>query len=131
MGKRLLLSISSTLLRARLRQSIVAALGVAISIAMYIALSGFMNGLNGLLDGLILNRTPHIRIYNEIRASDQQPLERLIERSGGGDVSHPFINRIKPKGDQIAVRNAMAVINALRSDPRVDGIPSAKGTLSQ
>jgi len=122
MGQRLLLSISSTLLRARLRQSIVAAVGVAISIAMYIALSGFMNGLNGLLDGLILNRTPHIRIYNEIRASEQQPLEQWIERSGGIDIAHPFINRIKPKGDQTAVRNAMAIINALRNDPRVAGI---------
>jgi lipoprotein-releasing system permease protein len=119
---RLLLSISATLLRARLRQSIVAAVGVAISIGMYIALSGFMNGLNGLLDGLILNRTAHIRIYNEIRPADKQPLEHLLERAAGADLAHPFIDRIKPKGDQTVVRNALGIIDALRQDPRVDGI---------
>jgi len=124
MGDRLLLSISATLLRARMRQSVVAAVGVAMSIGMYIALSGFMNGLNGLLDGLILNRTPHIRIYNEIRPADQQPLELLplLQRTAGDDIAHPFINRIKPKSDQLAVRNALGIIDALRKDPRVDGI---------
>ncbi|WKZ65854.1 MAG: ABC transporter permease [Flavobacteriales bacterium] len=124
MADRLLLSISATLLRARLRQSVVAAVGVAISIGMYIALSGFMNGLNGLLDGLILNRTAHIRIYNEIRPAERQPLEikQLLERATGRDLTHPFISRIKPKGEPAAVRNALAIIDALRKDPRVDGI---------
>ena len=46
MGSRLLLGISATLLRARLRQSIVAAVGVTFSIAMYIALSGFMKRID-------------------------------------------------------------------------------------
>jgi lipoprotein-releasing system permease protein len=32
---------------------------------MFIALVSFMNGLNELLDGLMLNRTPHVRLYNE------------------------------------------------------------------
>ncbi|MBL7982775.1 MAG: ABC transporter permease [Flavobacteriales bacterium] len=124
MAFRLLLGISSTLLRARLRQSIVAAVGVTFSIAMYIALSGFMNGLNSLLDGLILNRTPHIRLYNEIRPADQQPLERAFElhsAAGNGTVHH-FINRVKPKGEEARVRNALGIMDALRKDPRVLGI---------
>ena len=63
---RLLATIAITLLRAKLRQSIVAAVGVMFSIAMFVTLLGFMNGLNQLLDGLILNRTPHIRLYNAV-----------------------------------------------------------------
>ncbi|MCB0816958.1 MAG: ABC transporter permease, partial [Flavobacteriales bacterium] len=69
MGVRLLFGISTTLLLARLRQTIVAAVGVTFSITMFVALLGFMNGLNDLLDGLILNRTPHVRLYNEIQPS--------------------------------------------------------------
>jgi lipoprotein-releasing system permease protein len=42
---------------ARLKQTIVAAVGVTFSIAMFIALVSFMNGLNEMLDGLMLNRT--------------------------------------------------------------------------
>ncbi|MCW5898031.1 MAG: ABC transporter permease [Flavobacteriales bacterium] len=117
MRHRLLLGISSTLLLARLRQSIVAAVGVTFSIAMYIALSGFMNGLNGLLDGLVLNRTPDVRLYNEVRASEQQPLELY---SGGAE--HNFISRIKPKAEQARIRNAMGIMDALRQDERVRGI---------
>lgn len=117
MRHRLLLGISSTLLLARLRQSIVAAVGVTFSIAMYIALSGFMNGLNSLLDGLVLNRTPDVRLYNEVRASEQQPLELY---SGG--VEHHFIGRIKPKAEQARIRNAMGIMDALRQDERVRGI---------
>lgn len=117
MFSRLLLSISSTLLRARLRQSIVAGVGVTFSIAMYIALSGFMNGLNVLLDRMVLDRTPDVRLYNEIQAADRQPLE-----FGKESAEHAFISRIKPKAEQAQIRNAMAVMEALRHDERVRGI---------
>jgi lipoprotein-releasing system permease protein len=55
---KLILNIAFHLLRARLKQTIVA-VGVTFSIAMFIALVSFMNGLNEMLDGLMLNRTPH------------------------------------------------------------------------
>ncbi len=33
-----------------------------------------MTGLNTMLDNLVLNQTPHIHLYNEIRPSDDQPI---------------------------------------------------------
>jgi ABC-type lipoprotein release transport system permease subunit len=50
---KLILNIAFHLLRARLKQTIVA-VGVTFSIAMFIALVSFMNGLNEMLDGLML-----------------------------------------------------------------------------
>ena len=44
---------------ARWQQTLVAAIGVTFSITMFITLLGFMNGLNEMLDGLIINRTAH------------------------------------------------------------------------
>lgn len=118
MNMKLILSISVTLLTARLKQSIVAAVGVTISIAMYISLSGFMNGLNGLLDGLILNRAPHIRLYNEIKPSEQQPLDHVYE----GTNTHAFVSHVKPREGLARIRNSAAIMAALESDPRVVGV---------
>ena len=74
MNFKLILNIALHLLQARLKQTIVAAVGVTFGIAMFITLIGFMNGMNDLLDGLMLNRTPHVRLYNEIKPSENQPI---------------------------------------------------------
>jgi lipoprotein-releasing system permease protein len=113
---RLLLQIALGMLRAKLRQSLVAAGGVMFSIAMLVALLGFMNGLNKMLDGLILNRTPHIRLYNELRPSPVQPVQLAWADSVG---AHHFIHSIKPKDDLPRLRNATAMMQALDDDPRV------------
>jgi lipoprotein-releasing system permease protein len=68
--------IAKALLLARSKQTLVAAIGVAFSVAFFISLLGFMEGLNTLLDGLVLNRTPHIRLFNEIKPAALQPLDR-------------------------------------------------------
>jgi lipoprotein-releasing system permease protein len=64
MNSTLLLNIAKALMLARWRQTLVAAIGVTFGITMFVALLSFMTGLNKMLDGLILNRTPHIRLYN-------------------------------------------------------------------
>jgi lipoprotein-releasing system permease protein len=110
----LLLSIAVTLLRAKLRQSIVAAVGVMFSITMFVALLGFMEGLNQLLDNLILNRTPHVRLYNELQVTAQQP----IELAGDSGAYH-FIRSVKPKNDLPRLRNAEVIMDILARDPRV------------
>ncbi len=112
---KLLLTIALTLLRAKLRQSIVAAVGVMFSITMFVALLGFMNGLNDLLDGLILNRTPHVRLYNELQASPMQPMQV----ADGDTTKHHFVRSVKPKDDLPRLRNAEAIMQAMEHDPRV------------
>ena len=111
---RLLLSISITLLRAKMRQSIVAAVGVMFSITMFVTLLGFSTRLNDMLDGLILNRTPHIRLYNELKATPTQPIERTTD-----GTTHHFVRNVKPKNELPRLRNAEAVMDALVKDPRV------------
>ncbi|MBZ0204875.1 MAG: ABC transporter permease [Flavobacteriales bacterium] len=117
----LLVTIALTLLRAKMRQSVVAAVGVMFSIAMFVTLLGFMNGLNQLLDGLTLNRTPHIRLYNELHASPEQPVQLAHDDSSRSDGAaiHHFIRSIKPKDDLPRLRNATAIMSAMEKDPRV------------
>lgn len=115
MNFKLIFNIAIHLLKARLKQTIVAAVGVTFGIAMFIALVSFMNGLNDLLDGLMLNRTAHVRLYNEIKPTLKQPIE-LSEKFKN---STNFISSIKPKDRGKAIYNSQAIINYLKQDNRI------------
>lgn len=115
MNFKLIFNIAIHLLKARLKQTIVAAVGVTFGIAMFIALVSFMNGLNDLLDGLMLNRTAHVRLYNEIKPTLKQPIE-LSEKYKNNTN---FISSIKPKDRGKAIYNSQAIINYLKQDNRI------------
>ena len=115
MNYKLITNIAIHLLRARLKQTVVAAVGVTFSIAMFITLVSFMNGLNDLLDGLMLNRTPHVLLYNEIKPSENQPV--LVDDKYKQTTN--FIRSIKPKDRGKSIYNNKAIISYLKKDPRV------------
>lgn len=115
MNFKLILNIALHLLRARLKQTVVAAIGVTFSIAMFIALVGFMNGLNDMLDGLMLNRTPHILLYNEIKPSENQPVSLSAQYKN--DIN--FVSSIKPKDRGKSIYNSKIIIKVLKEDPRI------------
>ncbi|WP_310558423.1 FtsX-like permease family protein [Flavobacterium sp.] len=115
MNYKLILNIATHLLRARLKQTIVAAVGVTFSISMFIALVSFMNGLNDLLDGLMLNKTPHVRLYNEVKPSQNQPIS-LSEKYKNNTN---FINSIKPKDRGKSIYDSKKIIQDLKLDKRI------------
>lgn len=118
MNLKLLSEIALSLSLARWRQTLIAAIGVTFSITMFISLLGFMNGLNDMLDGLILNRTPHIKLYNEIEVSEQLPVE-LVEEFR--DHYH-FIRSVKPSSARLEIYDVEPIVEALQDDSRVLGI---------
>jgi lipoprotein-releasing system permease protein len=115
MNVKLILNIATHLLRARLKQTVVAAVGVTFGIAMFITLVSFMNGMNDLLDGLMLNRTPHVRLYNEIKPSEEQPI--LVSEKYKHSIN--FISSVKPKDRGKAIYNSQAIIRNLKQDQRI------------
>ena len=118
MNTRLIFRIALTLMIARWKQTLVAAIGVMFSITMFISLLGFMNGLNDLLDGLILNRTPHVRLFNEIKVTEHQP----IRSSTRFKNAHHFIRSVKPFTNRKQIYNSQPIINAVLNDDRVLGV---------
>lgn len=117
MNYKLILGISRSLLLARWRQTLVAAIGVTFSITMFIALLGFMNGLNDLLDGLIINRTAHIRLYNEVKPTASQPVNVAPQYKD----CYNFISSVRSANSREELYNSGAIVRALRSDSRVLG----------
>lgn len=118
MISKLVVEIAQKLLLARWKQTLVAAIGVTFSITMFIALLSFMTGLNGLLDNLILNRTPHIKLYNDIKPSEKSPVNMSEKYKG----SHNFISSVKVNSRDINIYNSDAVLRTLKNDKRVKGI---------
>lgn len=110
--------IAVALLKAKLRQTLIAAIGVTFSITMFITLLSFMGGLNALLDNLILNRTPHIRLYNELIPTPVQP----IQKDKTFNNSYHFIHHIKPKNELLEIKNSGAIFKTLQKDNNVKGI---------
>ena len=118
MNYRLIFSIAKSLLLARWKQTLVAAIEVISSITMFITLLSFMTGLNDLLDGLILNRTPHVRLYNDIKPNKNQP----VDLSGDYANSYNFIQSVKSGNSRQELYNSGAIIQAVSKDDRVLGL---------
>jgi len=96
MKTRHILEIARALLMARAKQTLVAAIGVTFSVAFFISLLGFMEGLNSLLDGLVLYRTPHVRLYNDLQPSAIQPIDLDSTYKG----YHRFVRSLKPSNSR-------------------------------
>ena len=118
MKYKLIASIAKSLLLARWKQTLVAAVGVTFSITMFITLLSFMSGLNDMLDSLILNRTPHIRLYKDIKSNAQQPIA-LVQKNKN---TYHFIHSVKPKRERIELFNSATIMRALQQDSRVLGV---------
>ncbi len=118
MNYKLIFSIAKSLLLARVKQTSVAAFGVTFSICMFITLLSFMTGLNNLLDGLILNRTPHVRLFNEIKPSEKQPVDMSSEFKN----KHNFIRSIKSANSRVEIYDSEAIMKAVKNDKRTQGI---------
>ena len=118
MGNAVLIQIAKTHLLTRKKQSAIASLGVTFGIGTFIVLVSFMTGLNGLLDGLILNRTPHIRIFNEVQPSAKQPIQLHPAYKGAVHMVHS----IKPKQDQASIYNNQPLMATLKKNPLVMGV---------
>jgi lipoprotein-releasing system permease protein len=112
----LLISISRTHLLARIKQSLIAALGVTFGIMMFISLMSFMTGLNKMLDNLILNRTPHVRLYNEVKSTENQPADLYYGSQAWIDISN-----VKPRNAKKELRNSLQIIELLQNDKDVLG----------
>ncbi len=114
---KVILNIAKTHLITKMKSTVTASLGVTFGIGAYITLVSFMTGLNGMLDDLVLNQTPHIHLYNEIEPTEKQPISLYSDFENALNVVHS----IKPKQSQKKIHNALPILNYLKSDENVKG----------
>lgn len=113
----LILDIAKTHLLSKIKQTAVAALGVTFGIGMFIIMMSFMTGLNKLLDGLVLNRTPHIQIFNKSEPTEVQAVDRYQQVFNNLN----YIHSVKPKSQIERIHNALPILSELKKNERVKG----------
>ncbi|MCX6291181.1 MAG: ABC transporter permease [Bacteroidetes bacterium] len=111
--------ISKTHLLSRKKQTIVAILGVTFGIAMFILMISFMQGVNKFLEDTMLQATPDIHIYNDLKTDYSvsvageyfnNPKQLVV-------VHHP-----KPKQIKLNIRNADAIMADLEQNSSVAAV---------
>ena len=114
----LTLRIAWSMTMARWKQALVAAIGITFGIGAFVTLLTFMTGLNDLLDKMILDRTPHVRLFNDYKSRDDQPINHAPAFQG----QHNFIARNAAKDERIEIHDALEIRKALLRDRRVVGV---------
>lgn len=114
---KVILGIARKHLLSKFKSTLTATLGVTFGITAYITLVSFMTGLNGMLDDLILNQTPHVHIYNEISPSEHQPITLSDVYNPSGHIIH----NIKPKSEEANIYNGQPLLKYLKTLSEVRG----------
>ena len=115
---RLSFQIAQTHLRSRLKQTIVATLGVTFGIATFIYMISFITGSNDFFIDIMMTNSPHVHIRKEIKAKEETLLDRLYP----GDKHFNHVAHTKPEGKGINIKDGFQMVNILREDPRVYGV---------
>ena len=105
--------VSFSQMRMRLKQSIIATVGVTFGVMVFIFLLAYVKGLNGYIQEITLEQTPHIRLYNEPEIAQQTILDKVHH----GTLNHT--HHVKPKSVLPNIKDGVQVIQEIRQDNRV------------
>jgi len=105
------LDISKTHLVSKKKQTIVAILGVTFGIAMFILMISFMDGVNQYIEDTMLEATPDIHIFNDVKTDYAHSIANDYFRDSNKLVTvlHP-----KPKEITLNIKNAEGIIADIR-----------------
>lgn len=106
--------IALTYMISRRKQTIVAALGVTFGISMFIFMNSLITGTNEWSEQVMLSSTPHIRLYNDTRISDETMLNQYQGNTTINLISNPQLVR---SNNNIA--NPEAVIQQLQQQRQI------------
>lgn len=85
--------IALTYMVSRHKQTIVAALGVTFGISMFIFMNSLITGTNEWSEQIMLNSTPHIRLYNDNKINDTRMLDNYEGNKTINLISNPQLIR--------------------------------------
>lgn len=103
-------------LTSKLKQTIVAVLGVTFGISMYVFMNSFMTGVNDIQTTLAFTSISHIRIYNDGPADNTNLVKRLYPTA----ISHIRNARLLQYTE--GINNSAAILSLVRSQPEVVGV---------
>jgi lipoprotein-releasing system permease protein len=107
--------IAITHLTSRVKQTVVAALGVTFGMSMYIFINGLISGTNDYFEKTTLSSIPHVRIFNDATINDESILDKYL---ASYDMMTVVYNQ-KASSESANIHNPWAILDEIKKDPRV------------
>lgn len=105
--------IALTHMRSRLKQTIIATVGVIFGITMFVFMVSMIQGINGFLRNIAFEQSPHLRLYNEMQTASGTILDKVQTKAIN------IVDHTKPKDVSLALKDGKQAIQLLQDDPRV------------
>lgn len=111
------LKIARVHLTSKIKQSIVAVLGVTFGISMYVFMNSFMTGVNDIQTDLAFTSLAHIRIYNDGPADRTNLVKRAYGKNTVANIRNAKVIQYTE-----GIKNTGAILALVRKQPEVVGI---------
>lgn len=108
------LKIAKVHLTSRLRQTIVALLGVTFGISMYVFMNSFMSGVNDMQTVLAFTTLSHIHIYNDGPADNTNLVKKIYPAGTAINIHNARVIQYTE-----GIKNTAAILNLVRKQPEV------------
>jgi len=109
--------IAAVHLTSKIRQTVVALLGVTFGISMYVFMNSFMRGVNDSQTVLAFTALAHIRIYNDGPADNSNLVKRVYKGNVAANISNAKVIQYTE-----GIKNTAEIISLVRKLPEVVGI---------
>lgn len=116
-------SIAFTYMVSRRKQTIVAALGVTFGISVFIFMNSLITGTNEWSEQIMLNSTPHLRLYKDNQLSDDHLLKQF---NGGNNIN--LISNAQFVNSNNSILNPDAVVQQLKQNKEITAISKQVST---
>lgn len=121
--KNLLLDIALTHLSGRIKQSVIAILGVALGVGFFISMAAMMQGFHGHFEQTIIDVSPHIVMEDEYRERPRQAVNLKFDP----DKNLVVLQGVKPKEEIRGIKDGEKIVAALDKTPGLYVSPTLEG----
>ena len=123
--KNLLLDIALTHLTGRVKQSVIAILGVALGVGFFVAMAAMMTGFHGHFEQTIIDVSPHVVMEDEYRERQRQAVNIKFDL----DPTAISLLGVKPKEEIRGIKDAQGIVDALDKIPGLYVSPVLEGQI--
>ncbi len=121
-NRKIIFQIASTYLVSKKKQTITTVLTVTFGIAIFIFMISVVTGINTLLEQVMIDNTPHVYLYKEVKASQNSLIDKRFTSSMN------MVHHVKPVYTSPNLRDGFEIMELLRKNPDVYGVAPAVGT---
>jgi lipoprotein-releasing system permease protein len=104
-------------LTSKVKQTIVAVLGVTFGISMYVFMNSFMNGVNDTQTTLAFTSLAHIRIYNDGPADNTNLVKKFFKEDVIANISNARVIQYTE-----GIKNTAEILSLVKKQPEVIGV---------